>query len=424
MTSLRMPTEYLYSTAPQAVKPSKKSKADVDSVPLQMLADPRVVKGNTHSLARQVALANKSLSEGRKPVELGKTVDPKVESCLPSYSFFSTPFVQDDIDISVYLTEVPRESKKCDGTSTQTDFFQERPETPPYVARKTGIDNSTQVDDVTELFDFNREVAPLVEVIVQKTLEQALFEVKAEMELLKLQNDVQIYVDHVAKENEWSQLKLQETKVEFSNKQNELKKKQAEAKEQTKIRTIVAGLQLVRQIVPDILDGISSDFFSTGAWKRADEEVIASQIIFPIVADVRDRYEVHGVSYALADELLNAAQERYLEFKQTIGKRQQDVQLRVRVRAANVVVLGETETSAGEDREPSDVDLPVFMIEGHHTIDLIEREINGALKKLSMRTVEPPHVHKHFRALLNGRDIAVDAPVLNFPLPSKLNFLI
>jgi hypothetical protein len=37
--------------------------------------------------------------------------------------------------------------------------FAEKPPTPPYVPRKTGIDASTQVWDVKELFDFDKEVS-------------------------------------------------------------------------------------------------------------------------------------------------------------------------------------------------------------------------------------------------------------------------
>ena len=56
-----------------------------------------------------------------------------------------------------------------------------RPEEPPYVPKKTGIDAETQIE--SDLFDFDYEVAPMLSVIVDKTLEQALLEVEEEEEL-------------------------------------------------------------------------------------------------------------------------------------------------------------------------------------------------------------------------------------------------
>merc|ERR1712139_418469 len=69
----------------------------------------------------------------------------------------------------------------------QTDEF--LPEPPPneYLPQKTGIDVFTQVED-GELFDFNVEVEPLLDVLVNKTLEQSLMEVEEEHEIEAMQN--------------------------------------------------------------------------------------------------------------------------------------------------------------------------------------------------------------------------------------------
>lgn len=69
---------------------------------------------------------------------------------------------------------------------TQTDDFVKRPESPPYVPRKTGVDVGTQIEDQTELFDFDREVEPILSIIVTKTLEQSLLEVRQEEEIAQL----------------------------------------------------------------------------------------------------------------------------------------------------------------------------------------------------------------------------------------------
>ena len=48
--------------------------------------------------------------------------------------------------------------------------------------KKTGIDEETQIWDY-ELFDYDWEVNPILNVVVDKTLEQALLEVEEETEL-------------------------------------------------------------------------------------------------------------------------------------------------------------------------------------------------------------------------------------------------
>ena len=57
-----------------------------------------------------------------------------------------------------------------------------KPPTPPYVPKKTGIDKITQIEDY-DLFDYDREVQPILNVLLSKTVEQAVLEVEEETEL-------------------------------------------------------------------------------------------------------------------------------------------------------------------------------------------------------------------------------------------------
>ena len=56
-----------------------------------------------------------------------------------------------------------------------------RPASPLFIPKKHGVDKETQVEG--DLFDFDFEVEPILEVVVGKTLEQALMEVLEEEEL-------------------------------------------------------------------------------------------------------------------------------------------------------------------------------------------------------------------------------------------------
>lgn len=64
----------------------------------------------------------------------------------------------------------------------QTDALLDRPPTPLFVPRPSGVDAVTQVAE-GDLFHFDFEVAPVLDVLVGKTLESALAEVLQEDEL-------------------------------------------------------------------------------------------------------------------------------------------------------------------------------------------------------------------------------------------------
>ena len=69
--------------------------------------------------------------------------------------------------------------------SCQTDFMIDRPPTPLFVPAKIGIDVSTEILD-GELFDFYKEVEPILEVLIGKTIEMSIMQVLEESELASL----------------------------------------------------------------------------------------------------------------------------------------------------------------------------------------------------------------------------------------------
>ena len=86
-----------------------------------------------------------------------------------------------DIQTDAYLEELMDTVPEAE-VMTQTDAFMDRPPTPLFVPMKIGVDVETQIE-AGELFDFNFEVEPILEVLVGKTLEQGLMEVMQEEEL-------------------------------------------------------------------------------------------------------------------------------------------------------------------------------------------------------------------------------------------------
>lgn len=111
----------------------------------------------------------------------------------------------------------------------QTDEFLPRPATPPYIPKKTGIDEETQIYDY-DLFDFDREVRPILNVVTTKTLEQALLEVEEEEEVKNIQTYKEEFQRRKHQEREdWEQeVKKELSRMNHKNKMLRMgKEKQA-----------------------------------------------------------------------------------------------------------------------------------------------------------------------------------------------------
>lgn len=80
----------------------------------------------------------------------------------------------------------------CYEIGCQTEIKIERPQTPRFMPKKTGVDKSTLVED-NELFLFEDEVEPILSVLCGKTLEQARMEVLEEEELTTMREQQDYY---------------------------------------------------------------------------------------------------------------------------------------------------------------------------------------------------------------------------------------
>jgi radial spoke head protein 3 len=85
--------------------------------------------------------------------------------------------LQTETFLEVLSDRVPEEE-----VGTQTDATKDRPPTPLFVPRPSGVDAATQIEP-SDLFDFDAEVVPVLEVLVGKSLDLALVEVLQEDEL-------------------------------------------------------------------------------------------------------------------------------------------------------------------------------------------------------------------------------------------------
>jgi len=170
-----------------------------------------------------------------------------------------------DVQTENFLEEIsdrPAEKEQ----DTQTDAFMDRPPSPLYIPKKTGVDRETQIYE-GDLFDFDYEVEPVLQVLVGKTLEQSLMEVLEEEELANMR----------AHQDEFDQIRAAE--LAEAQRMEEVERRRAEEKERR--------LQQERQRIAD----------ERAVAKKVAARGFAHRYIGDVVSDVFDNLEGTGFFY-------------------------------------------------------------------------------------------------------------------------------
>jgi len=187
---------YTFASRPRPAQPARKKYRDpeVQEPPARtlygnLMYDRRIVRGNTYAQNTLPATAQPDPIEIQKEVEAKRRAiaRKKAKEILKPH----TPEAVEgrnhiDVQTELYLEELTDMVEESD-VQTQTDAFLDRPSPIMFIPAKTGTDVATQILD-GELFDFDIEVKPILEVLVGKTIEQSLLEVMEEEELANLRS--------------------------------------------------------------------------------------------------------------------------------------------------------------------------------------------------------------------------------------------
>jgi hypothetical protein len=188
---------YSFAAEPKSIDPRKKFRDDEEANKhsVNIMFDRRIHRGNTYA---SPALPLNTVD----PIELQKQQEQKrklrAKRKAEARRRVRTPdAVQGrkhiDVQTDLYLEELSDKVPEAIA-QTQTDNFLNRAPSPLYIPRKSGMDVATQIME-GDLFDFDFEVQPILEVLVGKTLEQALMEVNEEEELAAIRAHKVLFFD-------------------------------------------------------------------------------------------------------------------------------------------------------------------------------------------------------------------------------------
>jgi len=173
---------YQHASEPRAVQNRQMFRSQpAEPVNANIMWDRRVVRGNTYA-AQIITAADPNEMTKMKPTKTSSDFDTQ-EYRVPTPEPVPGR-LHIDVQTDAYLEEVSDKVPEHN-VETQTDEFLDRPASPLFVPIKTGVDQGTQILE-GDLFDFELEVEPILDVLVGKTLEQSMMEVMEEEELAEL----------------------------------------------------------------------------------------------------------------------------------------------------------------------------------------------------------------------------------------------
>lgn len=298
--------------APQYRDPSQAKKGQQATT--NIMFDRRVVRGNTYaaqvmSLSAQAELqrAEKQNNESATRKSQGSK---KNRSADGSNHRSTTPDAIDgrkhmDIQTEPYLEEL---TDKADEVTqeTQTDPMLDRPPTPVHVPFKTGRDAETQILD-NDLFSFDTEVDPLLDVLVGKTLEQAMLEVMQEEEL-ELLRQQQLEFEQRRKEEVLEAQRLEAAeKRKFEEKERRKKQEVARIQREKETREKLRARQFAKSYLTNLENRVFARLADEG-WFRDNVAHEVELEFYPWLMDQMDK-ELDGrhKARALVDKLIRSA---------------------------------------------------------------------------------------------------------------------
>ena len=148
-----------------------KDDNDGERISYHITVDPRVARGSVYSHHKAPTDTVKPIRYRPKPIP-----QPKEEK----YANYEEEDLEEQSAEPVLYEISDRPIEEDLATANET--YIERPPTPHFVPDEPGVDVATQVGE-NDLFNFDKEVRPMIKVIVQHTLLRALAEVHEEVEV-------------------------------------------------------------------------------------------------------------------------------------------------------------------------------------------------------------------------------------------------
>ncbi|KAJ3360879.1 Radial spoke head protein 3 [Allomyces arbusculus] len=313
-----MNAQYAYASEPRPAVAATQRKAKYRSDepagnlppnrPVNIMYDRRIYRGNTYASPILPAYTQPDALDQQRQMQLKRKLKAARRAELqrrPRTPDAVEGRIHMEVQTELYLEELSDTVPEA-AVGTQTDAFLDRAPSPLYVPAKLGVDVATQIVD-GDLFDFDVEVEPLLEVLVGKTLDQARAEVLEEAELAGLRRRQRDF----AARRQAELVEVQRLEQAERRRVEEKERRKAEAarmlaeKQESAAKVAAASFAAVylANLVPAALASLQDD----GFFFNAREREIQQTFLPWLTSQVDARVQRLAIARQLLDGLLEAA---------------------------------------------------------------------------------------------------------------------
>lgn len=312
---------YTFSSEPKAIQNQKKKYRNPDereqrALPVNIMSDRRIHRGNTYASSTLPLHAQPDPVEIQKAAELRRRL--KAKRRAEAQRRLRTPDPVDgrkhiDVQTDLYLEELADKVPEA-YAATQTDAFLDRAPSPLYIPQKSGVDVATQVYE-GELFDFNFEVQPILEVLVGKTLEQAVMEVMEEEELKILKQHQLDYEEKRSIEHAEVQRLEDAERRRTEEKQRRLVEQLRLLKEKQEVSEKLAARAFAQSYLQNLVPSVFDTLATNGYFYDIIEKEVDSLFLPWLAQETQKNMKKQTLATVVLEEIIRSAVRRMREEK-------------------------------------------------------------------------------------------------------------
>eukprot|EP00326_Haptolina_ericina_P039246 CAMPEP_0181245602 /NCGR_PEP_ID=MMETSP1096-20121128/43525_1 /TAXON_ID=156174 ORGANISM="Chrysochromulina ericina, Strain CCMP281" /NCGR_SAMPLE_ID=MMETSP1096 /ASSEMBLY_ACC=CAM_ASM_000453 /LENGTH=380 /DNA_ID=CAMNT_0023342317 /DNA_START=46 /DNA_END=1188 /DNA_ORIENTATION=+ len=306
---------YSHATQPHTVAASSRRKyrepmeENLVPNPNNIMYDKRVVRGNTYAaqILPATAQAEQQL-EMERSAQKSRSKRPKPAAPKPETPEPVEGRKHIDVQTEQYLEELTDRPIEVD-IDTQTDAFMDQLPAPIFIPMKTGVDVETQIEE-GDLFDFDAEVEPILEVLVGKTLEQSMMEVMEEEELANMRTH-QEHFEQIRNTELAETQRLEEAeKRRTEEKQRRVEQEKQRVKQEQEVTEKVAARTFTKGFLSQLQGQVVQNLADAGFFFDPLEAEVTNNFMPWLVDSMAAKLDTLAVARAMADDLIAAAARR------------------------------------------------------------------------------------------------------------------
>jgi hypothetical protein len=311
-----------FASQPQAVRSrGPKYRDEMDASKNNIMHDKRVVRGNTYAsmvepkqdmgdVQKQREAQRRRLMRANQTKKRAGTPEP-----TPGRKHM-------DIQTDSYLEELTERTVEFEA-ETQTDFLLDRPPSPLFMPAKIGVDVDTQIME-GDLFDFDQEVEPVLEVLVGKTLEQSMMEVLEEEELESLRR----HQEDFEKRRNAEMLVVQRMEAAEKRRQDEMERRmqqaQAQREQDLSVMKKVISRSVAASHLSSLRDRALAHLLDAGVFASSIEGAVDSKFMPDLLKQVTSQMQQSSADRNVVGAVMQSTMQSKLDAHKKVLQSERD----------------------------------------------------------------------------------------------------